>query len=92
MGALMMAHGKHYSAHQKGIIKRYYENKDHIMNQKLGEIVSELYLCTDEKKKARLWKSAHNALVQAGAHKKQAELIVEARDVESLARLVGELF
>ena len=87
-----MAEGRHYSNYQKGIIRRYYENKDNLMNQKLGEIVSELYLCTDEKKAARLWKSAHQALVNAGAHKGQAERLVTARDLEGLAKLVGELF
>ena len=87
-----MAKGRHYSSFQKGVIKRYYEHQDDLMTQKLGETVSELYLCTDEKKKARLWKSAHNALLKAGVHKVQAEKIVSARDLQGLAKLVGELF
>lgn len=87
-----MTKGRHYSKYQKGIIKRYYEHQDNLMNQKLGEIVSELYLCEDEKKAARLWKSAHNALLKAGAHKVQAERIVSDRDLKELAKLVGELF
>ena len=87
-----MAKGRHYSAYQKGVIKRYYENKDHLMNQKLGEIVSELYLCTDEKKAQRLWKGAHKALLNAGVHQVQAERLLEARDLEGLAKLVSELF
>jgi len=87
-----MAKGRHYSSYQKGIIKRYYENQDHIVNQKLGEVVSELYLATDEKKVTRLWKSAHDALLKAGAHKEQAKIIVENKDLEGLAKLVSELF
>ena len=87
-----MAKERSYSRYQKGVIKRYYENKDHLMTQKLGEVVSELYLCTEEKKADRLWKSAHKALLSAGVHKVQAERLVEARDLEGLAKLVGELF
>lgn len=87
-----MAKGRHYSNYQKGIIKRYYENKDDLMNQKLGEIVSELYLCENEKKKTRLWKSAHTALLNAGVHPVHAERICEGRDLKELAKVVGELF
>ncbi|MFH2001767.1 MAG: hypothetical protein ABIK28_18930 [Planctomycetota bacterium] len=87
-----MAKERHYTSYQKGIIKRYYNNKDDLMTQKLGEIVSELYLCETEKKKARLWKSAHTALLNAGVHPVHAERIVTARDLTELAKVVGELF
>ncbi|MHC4944566.1 MAG: hypothetical protein ACYTG7_16230 [Planctomycetota bacterium] len=87
-----MAKDKHYTRYQKGVIKRYYENRDHLSAQKLGEVVSELYLCEEEKKKARLWKSAHKELLQAGANKVRAERIVTSRNLEELAKLVGELF
>jgi len=87
-----MAKGRHYSSHQKGIIKRYYENKEHLMTQKLGEIVSDLYLCEDDKKAARLWKSAQTALLNAGVIKALAEDICETRDLDGLAKLVGRLF
>ena len=87
-----MSEGRHYSEYQKGVIKRYYKNQDNLMNQKLGEIVTELYLCDDTKKADRLWKSAHTALLKAGAHKVHAERLVSQRDLEGLARLVGELF
>ncbi len=87
-----MAKGRHYSAYQKGIIKRYYDNQDTLMRQKLGEIVSDLYLCKTEKKKDRLWKSAHIALMNAGVHETQATRLLVERDLEGLAKVVGELF
>ena len=87
-----MAKGRHYSSYQKGVIKRYYENKDTLMRQKLGEIVSELYVCESEKKAARLWKSAHTALLQAGVIEARAAKVTGPRDLEGLARLVGEIF
>ena len=50
-----MAEKKPLTPHQKGIVRRYYENREAISTQKLGEIVSELYLCTSPKKADRLW-------------------------------------
>ena len=88
-----MVHGRHYSNYQKGIIRRYYENRDTLMRQKLGEIVSDLYLASEApKQSARLWKQALDALLKAGAHPAQAKRIVEEKDLEGLARLTGELF
>ena len=87
-----MAKGQFFTPHQKGIVKRYYEHKDSLMHQKLSEAVSDLYLCTDEKKAARLWKTAQTALLNAGASKPKVEKLVAARDLEGLARLVSELF
>ena len=52
-----MAKGDPLTPHQKGIVRRYYDHQDDMVHQKLSETVSDLYLCTDEKKAARLWKS-----------------------------------
>ena len=87
-----MAHGKHYSAHQKGIIKRYYDNKEHIMNQKLGEIVSELYMVGDEFKRRRLWQRAEKALRNLGIDEAEVTRLVESRDTKALAKLVSREF
>ncbi len=87
-----MAKGDWLTPHQKGIVRRYYEHKDDLVHQKLSEIVSDLYLCADDKKAARLWKSVRTALVNAGVHEGQAERLVAARDLDGLARLVGEIF
>ncbi len=87
-----MAKGQWLTPHQKGIVRRYYEHQDNMANQKLSEIVSDLYLCEDDKQAARLWKGAHTALVNAGVNKARAERIVAARDLKGLAKLVSELF
>ena len=60
-----MAKGQHLSAYQQKIVGRYYENIDTISLQKLSEAVGELYLCTDEKKAARLWTTVEGALMVA---------------------------
>jgi hypothetical protein len=86
-----MAKGRHYSAHQKKIIDRYYEHRDTIMIQRLGEIVSELYLCESKKKADSLWKRAGEALAKTNADPKRVAPVLRKRNVEELAALVNEL-
>jgi len=87
-----MPKGQYLNPHQKGIVRRYYEHRNDLMIQKLGEIVSELYLCDDPKKTDRLWERAEKALLNAEAPKPQVEVLMKSRDLKSLARLVNELF
>lgn len=87
-----MAKHQWLTPQQKGIVRRYYDNQDNVALQTLSETVSELYLCTDQKKADRLWKKAQTALVNAGVHQAKAENAVAARDVKALAKLVEEIF
>ena len=87
-----MGKGDHFTPHQKGIVNRYYEHKDALMIQKLGEIVSDLYLCTNPKKAEQLWERAHKALLNAGANKVRVEKLMKDRHLGRLAELVKELF
>ena len=86
-----MPKGQHLSSHQRGIVKRYYDNRDTIMANKLAELVSDLALCETEKKAASLWKRVEKALAGAKVEPKRAAGIVEQRDVKELAKLAGEL-
>ena len=87
-----MASGQYLTPHQKGIVKRYYEHKDTMLRQKLSEIVSELYLCEDPKKAARLWQKARKALLAAGANRVWVEKQAADRNVKGLAEIIGKLF
>ena len=87
-----MAPDQFHTPYQKGIIKRYYENKDALSTQKLGEIVSELYLETNPAKRKRLWSSAEAALEKLGANQARASKIIAEQNVEGLAKLAEELF
>jgi len=88
-----MAKGQHLSHYQQGIVRRYYENKDTLATQKLGEVVSELYLASgDAKKTEKLWKSAKTALLNAKANAARVEKVCSDRNLEALAKLVNELF
>ena len=87
-----MAKGQFHTGYQKGIIKRYYENKDDINTQKLGEIVSDLYLETNAAKQKRLWASAETALINLGANKEQVTKIVAERNLGALAKMAEKIF
>ena len=81
-------------AHQKGIIKRYYEHKEDISSQRLGEIISELYLETKPVVKMRLWGSAQTALINMLGETKRAQIeeVIKSKDVQKLAKLYEENF
>ena len=86
-----MAKGQHYSRHQQKIIHRYYEHRDTIVTQRLGEIVTELYLCETKKKADNLWDRAAKSLRQSEANPARVEKVLADRDIKKLAELVNEL-
>lgn len=89
-----MAKRPDLSANQQKIVGRYYANKDSIVETRLAEVVSELYLATAEGKQApikRLWNSARAALKQKGVPDAQIDRIVEAQDLKALAALAGHV-
>jgi len=86
-----MAKKQRLSSYQEGVIKRYYEHQDTLMIHRLGEIVSDLYLCTDAKQRDKLWLSARKALVNLRADPARLSRVMRERNPEELAKLVGEL-
>lgn len=86
-----MAKGQYLSRHQQGIVRRFYDHADTRTTQKLQELVSDLYLATDEKVKAELWKSAADMLGKTNVNPARLEKAVAERNLEVLAKLVGEV-
>jgi len=75
-----------YSEHQIDVISNYYQNLDAIMLQKLGELVTELYLADTQKKKDRLWERAHKAMVKLKVPPAIVKHIMQKKNVEILAK------
>jgi len=75
-----------YSEHQKAVISAYYGHLDTIMLQKLGELVSELYLADTDARRKRLWQRAHKAMVKLKVPPAIIDHIMEKADVEILAK------
>lgn len=82
----------HHTPYQQGIIKRFYENRDHIAVQKLGEIVSNLYLEENETKIKRHWAAAAKHLKACGIDDKNIKALCDDRDLGALADLLGKVF
>lgn len=83
---------KERSAFQKKIIRNYYQNRGDIAVQSLGEVVSELYLCGNDRKRDQLWKRAESALKGIGAEPAEIARILKARDLAGLAKYVSRNF
>jgi len=74
------------SKYQSGVISRYYNHLDTIMLQKLGELVTELYLVETAKKQDQLWQRTHKAMVKLKIRPAIIEHIMKKRSVEILAK------
>lgn len=78
------------SRYQQQIIRNYYDNQETIQLQRLGELVTDLYLA-EGKKADRLWKNAAGALEKLKVPATRVGHIVEKRDIKLLAKLLEEL-
>ena len=77
---------KEYSKYQKSVISGYYNNLDTIMLQKLGELVTDLYLADTQTKKDRLWDRAYKAMIKLKIKPAIVDHIMKKQDVEILAK------
>ena len=77
---------RNYSKYQQEVIGRYYDNIETIALQKLGELLTELYLADTPKKKQRLWQRAQKAMEQLKVPPKIIAHIMAKKDVEILAK------
>ncbi|MCC6127050.1 MAG: hypothetical protein IT426_18985 [Pirellulales bacterium] len=78
------------TAYQDKIIRRYYENQDDIMLQKLGELVTDLYLA-EGKAKQRVWERIAAALKNLKVPETQIQHLVNADNPSLVANLLKEL-
>ena len=79
-----------YTKHQQGIIKRYYENKDTIQLQRLGELVTDLYLA-EGKKCDKIWQTVANTLKKLEVPQDHIDHLIKQNDPTLVANLVKEL-
>jgi hypothetical protein len=81
---------KEHSNYQKKVISRYYENREQIDNQRLSELVTNLYLA-EGKKRAKLWTTAEELMVRLKVPKSRIEHVVKTDDPARLAEVVNDL-
>lgn len=78
------------SKYQQNIIKNYYENFDTLQLQRLGELVTELYLA-EGKARAAQWKKAVQVLEKMKIPKTRIDHLVKSDNPQLLAKLLEEL-
>ncbi len=81
---------REYSKYQQDVIRRYYDNKDQIDEQRLSELVTNLYLAPP-KKQAKMWETAEELMTRMKLPASRIEHVMKARDVAVLAKVVEEL-
>lgn len=81
---------RNFSAHQQKVIKRYYDNKDQIDEQRLSELVTNLYLASP-KKQAKMWESAEELMTRMKIPATRIAHVMQTKDAAVLAKVVEEL-
>ncbi|HEU5118367.1 MAG TPA: hypothetical protein VFT74_17250 [Isosphaeraceae bacterium] len=79
-----------FSPYQKKIIDRYYRNYDSIKQQRLSELVTELYLA-EGKKRDRLWTQVAKLLKDLEFPETRIEHLLTKRDPALLVGVMKEL-
>ena len=79
-----------YSRYQQKVIKNYYDNREKIDEQRLSELVTNLYLATG-KKLAKHWETAEAVMQRLNVPDNRIAHIMEQRDPAILAEIVKEL-
>jgi len=89
-----MAHDgeKGYTPYQRSIIKNYYKNKDLRLVQKLGELVSDMYLITNEKKREAGWKRIKKLLTDLEVHPNEVEYLTKGKDLSVVSKKLEGMF
>lgn len=81
-----------YSEYQKKVIRNFYDNKDLRLVQKLGELVSNLYLETGEKKRETGWKKIGKILSDLKVHPGEVEYLTKDKDLSLISKKLDEMF
>lgn len=81
---------RNYSPYQQKVIKRYYDNRDDIDQQKLSELVTNLYLA-EGKKKEKLWVQAKELMERLKIKENRVAHVVGSQDPTVLAEVVKDL-
>ncbi len=78
------------SPYQQRVIRDYYRNQPAILIQRLGDLVTELYLA-EGKARARLWKRVATTLEKLKVPGDQVQHILQSDNPTLLANLLKQL-
>lgn len=79
-----------YSSYQQKAIRRYYDNRDQLDEQRLSELVANLYLA-EGKKRAKLWETAEELMGRLNVPPSRIAHVVKSADPAILAEVVKDI-
>lgn len=85
-----MATDRNFSDYQRKIIGRYYENQPQLDQQRLSELVTNLYL-SEGKKRDKHWVTAREMMTRLKVPADRIEHIMKSADPALLAEVVQDL-
>ena len=83
---------KGYTPYQQKVIRHFYENKDLRLIQKLGELVSNLYIETNEKKRESGRKRIKEILIDLKVHPHEVEFLTKDKNLTVISKKLAEMF
>lgn len=81
---------REYTKFQQKAIQRFYDNRSQLDEQRLAELVTDLYLA-EGKKVARLWESVPPILERLGVPATRIEHVLTTKDPAILAEVVKDV-
>jgi len=78
------------SSYQQRVIRDYYKNQDSILVQRLGDLVTDLFLA-EGKARVRLWSRVSTTLEKLKVPKGRIQHIVQSDNPTLLANLLKQL-
>jgi hypothetical protein len=81
---------REYSRYQQKAIKRYYDNRDQLDEQRLSDLVANLYLA-EGKKRAKLWETAEELMGRLNVPPTRIAHILQTADPAILAEVVKDI-
>ena len=79
-----------HTPHQDRIIRRYYRNQDQILLQRLGDLVTDLYLA-EGKNRVRLWKRTEEILAKLEVPNARVQHVCQSDNPALVAEVLKEL-
>jgi acetylornithine deacetylase/succinyl-diaminopimelate desuccinylase-like protein len=81
---------RNYTPYQQKIIRRFYDSQDTLAQQRLAELVSELYL-SQGKKRERAWEGIVTAMQKLGIPQARIDHLRQQDNPSLIAELVKEV-
>lgn len=81
---------REYSRYQQKVIQRFYDNREQNDEQRLSDMIADLFLAND-KKKAKLWEQAEEIMQRLGVPAARLAHVMKQRDPTVLAGVVEDI-